>query len=1310
MIRIFEGLSALSQFRKNKLLVKAKAISKNVKSLEAKFLHILKLEKQLSENQEEIIKSLLNYNKEYGVSNPCGTKFIVAPRVGTISPWSSKATDIIHNTGILSVKRVERAILYGIEGDISTQELKDIQNLLHDRMVEEVFANEPSLEYLFKRAEPKPIGFINVLEKGEQAIKDADKKLGLALSEQEISYLAGEYVKLSRNPTDTELYMFAQANSEHCRHKIFNAKWTIDGQEQDKSLFKMIKNTTQNASEGVLSAYKDNAAVIEGTTAQRFYTNTETGIYGFNQEEVDILMKVETHNHPTAIAPFSGSATGVGGEIRDEGATGLGAKPKAGLTGFCVSNLNILNFEQPWEAIKYGKPEHIVTPLQIMLEAPIGGAHYSNEFGRPNLCGYFRTYEQLVNTSSGKEMFGYHKPIMIAGGMGNIKRMHVEKGDIKVGAKLICLGGPAMRIGLGGGAASSVVSSDANSELDFASVQRDNAEMERRCQEVIDKCWQMGEKNPITFIHDVGAGGISNAFPELVKDGNVGGHFELRKVLVGEEGLSPLEIWSNESQERYVLSVDPQNLEFFENLCKRERCPFAIVGEAISEKHITLNDEYFDNKPVDLPMGLLFGNTPQMHIGVKTVKVEQDAFDASVIKLDEAIERVLKVPAVASKSFLITIGDRSITGMVARDQMVGPWQVPVADCAVTTATVDSQTGEAMAMGERTPVGMINAAASGRLAIAETVTNLLAADIKKLSDIRLSANWMVAANQGDENQKLYETVKAVGMEFAPELGIAIPVGKDSMSMKTKWSDNGKEKSVTSPLSLVISGFSPVANARKTLTPVLAHDNDTNLLHIDLSNGAGRLGASCLAQAYNQVGNIAPDVEASKLKVLFENISKLKAENKILAYHDVSDGGVFVTLAEMSFAGRKGLDIKLQAQKTTVIPDSDPESQSVMLGNDSILAKLFAEEVGVVIQVKNSDVALVEELFKGSQIHLCAIAKLNSSDEINIFANDEKIYSNTRINLQKWWAETSYNIQSLRDNSECAKQEFDSILNTDDKGIHVEVTFDLEEDITAKFINIEKPKVAILREQGVNGHVEMAAAFTTAGFETHDVHMSDLHASRVTLDDFKVLVACGGFSYGDVLGAGGGWAKNILFTEKLRDEFSRFFGRDDTLALGVCNGCQMLAQLKSLIPGAENWPIFIKNKSEQFEARTSMVEIRESDSIWLAGMTGTKAPIAVAHGEGRPLFENDSQQKALLASSQVALKYIDGQGKATEVYPYNPNGAIDGLTAVTALDGRVLAMMPHPERVYRAITNSYIPAEYDEYSVWMRMFRNARTWVG
>jgi phosphoribosylformylglycinamidine synthase len=1304
MIKIFEGLSALSPFKKEQVLADAKKITNKVESISAQYIHVVETDEELSAKQEDVIKSLLDYNKEYGETILKGFTFITAPRVGTISPWSSKATDIIQNTGVYAVKRVERAVVFGVEGDdVTAQELTMIQNLVHDRMVEEIFTCEEDLHRLFNVTAPKSLEFVDVLAKGEQAIKDADTKLGLALSDQEIAYLADEYTKIGRNPTDTELYMFAQANSEHCRHKIFNAKWTIDGQEQSHSLFKMIRNTTEKSPEGVLSAYKDNASVIEGATAQRFYSNTETGVYNFNQEEVDILMKVETHNHPTAIAPFSGAATGIGGEIRDEGATGLGSKPKAGLAGFTVSNLNIPNFEQAWESNKYGKPSHIVTPLQIMLEAPIGAAHYSNEFGRPNINGYFRTFEQSAKSSAGDEMFGYHKPIMIAGGMGNIKRMHVEKGDIKVGAKLICLGGPAMRIGLGGGAASSVVSSGANSELDFASVQRDNAEMERRCQEVIDKCWQMGEKNPITFIHDVGAGGISNAFPELVKDGNVGGHFELRKVIVGEEGLSPLEIWSNESQERYVLSVDSSSLEFFESLCSRERCPFAVVGEAISEKHITLNDEHFDNKPVDLPMGLLFGNTPQMHIDVATVKVEQDEFDTSSIKLDDAVERVLKVPAVGSKSFLITIGDRSITGMVAREQMVGPWQVPVADCAVTTATVDSQAGEAMAMGERTPVAVINAAASGRLAVAETVTNLLASDVQRLSDIRLSANWMVAANQGDENQKLYETVKAVGLEFCPELGIAIPVGKDSMSMKTKWSDDGKAKSVTSPMSIVTSGFTPVANARKTLTPMLVDDDDTTLLHIDLSNGAGRLGASSLAQAYNKVGNVAPDVEASKLKILFENITKLKADNKILAYHDISDGGVFTTLVEMAFAGRKGLDINLQAQKTSVIPDSDPESQSV-------LAKLFAEEVGVVIQVKNSDKKLVESLFENTGIHLCTIARLNSSDEVNIFANADKIYSNTRVNLQRWWAETSYQIQSLRDNSECAKQEFDNILNTDDKGIHVKATFDIEEDITAAFVNTQKPKAAILREQGVNGHVEMAAAFTTAGFEAHDVHMSDLHAGRVSLDDFKVLVACGGFSYGDVLGAGGGWAKNILFSDKLKAEFSRFFGRDDTLALGVCNGCQMLAQLKSLIAGAEDWPIFIKNKSEQFEARTSMVEIQESDSIWLQGMAGTLAPVAVAHGEGRPLFENENQQQAMLSSNQVALNFVDNNGSKTENYPQNPNGAIDGLTAVTALNGRVLAMMPHPERVYRAITNSYIPAEYDEYSVWMRMFRNARKWVG
>ncbi len=1290
MIKIFEGLSALSPFKREKILADVKKISSKVEALAAQYIHVVELNSELSAEKEQIIKSLLNYNKEYGNVELKGNSFITAPRAVTISQWSSKATDIILNTGIKEVTRVERAVLFAIEGQVSTSKMIEIQNLVHDRMIEEVFTSTDDLHRLFSVTAPKGLEFVDVLADGEQAIKDADFKLGLALSTQEISYLADEYTKIGRNPTDTELYMFAQANSEHCRHKIFNAKWTIDGKEQSHSLFKMIRNTTEKSPEGVLSAYKDNASVIEGTTAQRFYSNTQTGVYHFNQEEVDILMKVETHNHPTAIAPFSGAATGIGGEIRDEGATGLGSKPKAGLAGFTVSNLNIPNFNQAWESNKYGKPEHIVTPLQIMLEAPIGTAHYSNEFGRPYLNGYFRTFEQSAKSLNGEEMFGYHKPIMIAGGMGNIKRMHVEKGDIKVGAKIICLGGPSMRIGLGGGAASSVITSGENSELDFASVQCDNAEMERRCQEVIDKCWQMGEKNPITFIHDVGAGGISNAFPELVQDGNVGGHFELRKVIVGEEGLSPLEIWSNESQERYVLSVDPSSLEFFESLCTRERCPFAVVGEAISEKHITLNDEHFDNKPVDLPLGLLFGNTPQMRIDLTTVKVEQNSFDTSDIKLDDAIERVLKVPAVGSKSFLITIGDRSITGMVAREQMVGPWQVPVADCAVTTATLDSQSGEAMAMGECTPVAVINAAASGRLAVAETVTNLLASDVKSLRDIRLSANWMVAANQGYENQKLYETVKAVGMEFCPELGIAIPVGKDSMSMKTKWSDDGEAKAVTSPMSIVTSGFTPVANARKNLTPMLVDDNDTVLLHIDFSNGAGRLGASCLAQAYNQVGNVAPDVEASKLKALFESITKLKADNKILAYHDISDGGVFTTLVEMAFAGRKGLDITISSNDT--------------------LAKLFAEEIGVVIQVKNSDKKLVEEMLKQADIHLFAIAELNSSDEINIFDTADKVYSNTRVNLQRWWAETSYQIQALRDNSECAKQEYDNILNTDDKGINVKATFDIEEDITASFVNTQKPKAAILREQGVNGHVEMAAAFTSAGFEAHDVHMSDLHAGRVSLDDFKVLVACGGFSYGDVLGAGGAWAKNILFIKKLKAEFSRFFGRHDTLALGVCNGCQMLAQLKSLIAGAENWPIFIKNKSEQFEARTSMVEIQESDSIWFDSMAGTLVPVAVAHGEGRPLFDNEHQQSTMLSSKQVALNFVDNNGSKTENYPQNPNGAIDGLTAVTALNGRILAMMPHPERVYRAVTNSYIPADYDEYSVWMRMFRNAREWVG
>ncbi|MGB1360895.1 MAG: phosphoribosylformylglycinamidine synthase [Alphaproteobacteria bacterium] len=1285
-MKLFYGYSALSDFRKNKLLSKLKNKFSGIKDINAQFVHFVDSDTELNNETESVVKNLLTYGAEWGQSNPTGSTFIVIPRIGTISPWSSKATDIIHNAGI-AINRVERGILYGVEGDVNENELNEIKTEVFDRMVEEIISSVDDANIIFQDFDPLPLNDVDVIGSGISALQQANKTLGLALNEQEIEYLTDSYTKLGRNPTDVELYMFAQANSEHCRHKIFNADWTVDGAKQNNSLFSMIRNTTNNSPDGVLSAYKDNAAVIAGSKAERFYPNPDTHSYEYSNEDIDILMKVETHNHPTAIAPHSGAATGVGGEIRDEGATGLGAKPKAGLTGFTVSNLNIPDFVQPWEK-PYGKPDHMASPLDIMITGPIGGASYANEFGRPNLNGYFRTYEQTGNSSNGEEVYGYHKPIMIAGGMGNIRRYHVDKGDIAVGSKLICLGGPAMRIGLGGGAASSMVSNEADSELDFASVQRDNAEMERRCQEVIDRCWQMGNNNPISFIHDVGAGGISNAFPELVKDGNVGGDFELRNVLVGENGMSPMEIWSNESQERYVLSVPADKVDVFDKLCKRERCPYAIVGEAVNEEHLTLNDNHFNNKPVDLPMNVLFGNTPKMHREFSRETVKQNDFDTSGIKIDDAVKRILTLPAVASKSFLITIGDRSITGMVARDQMVGPWQVPVADCAVTTSSLTSTTGEAMAMGERTPMAVIDSPASGRMAVGETITNLASAQIKDISQIRLSANWMAAAGYANEDEKLFDTVKTVGMDFCPELGIAIPVGKDSMSMRTVWNDSG-DKSVVSPLSLIISGFAPVVDTTKTLTPELKSNNDSSLIAIDLSNGKNRMAGSALAQVYNQVGNETPDIEAGILKSFFANIQTLNGEDKLIAYHDRSDGGLFTTLVEMAFAGKTGLDINVD--------------------NDNLINELFNEELGAVIQVANTNVDAIIDTFKASGINAGVIATLNNNDTINISHNGSSVFEKPRAELQQLWAETSYRIQAMRDNSQCAEQEFNAILDTANPGLSVKPSFDLNDDVSAPFVNSAKPKIAILREQGVNGHVEMGGAFVKAGFEAIDVHMSDLH-NGLKLDGFNGLVACGGFSYGDVLGSGGGWAKNILFTPHLKEQFETFFKRDDAIALGICNGCQMISQLKSIIPGAENFPSFIKNMSEQFEARVSMVRIEKTNSIWFDGMAGTECPVPVAHGEGRPLWENAEQQNALLSSDQVAVRFVDNYGKPTEMYPANPNGAVDGVAGLTAGNGRVQIMMPHPERAYRNATNSWAPENSGEFSVWMRMFRNARKWLG
>ncbi|MFP6844455.1 MAG: phosphoribosylformylglycinamidine synthase [Thalassolituus sp.] len=1282
------GAPALSEFRLNKTLNKLQQVLPHVSAVYAEFTHFADLKAELSATELTVLQRILRYGPKADVREPSGESFLVIPRFGTISPWSSKATDIAHNCGLGNVLRLERGITYYVEG-ISAAEREVAAAVLHDRMVETVLENSEGAGAMFSHAQPAPLTEIDLLGGGREALVAADQNLGLALADDEIDYLADSYRTLGRNPTDIELMMFAQANSEHCRHKIFNATWTIDGEEQDKSLFQMIKNTYECYNENILSAYKDNASVIRGHVSGRFFPNPDTRGYSYHEEEMHILMKVETHNHPTAIAPHSGAATGSGGEIRDEGATGRGSKPKAGLTGFTVSDLKIPGFEQPWES-QYGKPDRIVSALDIMIDGPLGGAAFNNEFGRPALCGYFRTFE----LEHDGEVRGYHKPIMIAGGYGNIRDEHVQKGDIPVGARLIALGGPAMQIGLGGGAASSMASGQSNADLDFASVQRENPEMERRCQEVIDRCWQMGDANPIAFIHDVGAGGLSNAFPELVSDGGRGGKFELRNVPNDEPGMSPLAIWCNESQERYVMAVPESEMDVFDAICARERCPYAVVGIATEEEHLTVTDSHFDNKPVDLPLQVLLGKPPRMHREATTRKVAVDAFDATSIDLAESAERILTLPTVASKSFLITIGDRSITGTVARDQFVGPWQVPVADVAVTTASYDGYVGEAMAMGERTPVALLDGPASGRLSVAEAITNLAAAPIAQLADIKLSANWMCAAGHDGEDEKLYATVKAVGMELCPDLQVTIPVGKDSMSMKTRWTEGAEDKAVTSPMSLIITGFAPVSDARKVMTPQLkTNAGETDLVLVDLGRGQNRLGASCLAQVYQQVGQQPADLDdAEDLKAFFAVVQGLNSDDKLLAYHDRSDGGLFATLTEMAFAGHCGIDVKLDLLAET---EAD------------LAAALFAEELGAVMQVRRDDLEEVLAQFEGAGLGECTqvIGSINEDDQIIFSFQDEDVLSESRVTWQRLWSQTSYEIQARRDNVECAKQEFDALLDAENPGINAELTFDINDDITAGLEG--RPCVAILREQGVNGQIEMAAAFDRAGFDTVDVHMSDVLSGAVTFENFRGLVACGGFSYGDVLGAGEGWAKSILFNEQARSQFKAFFEREDTFALGVCNGCQMLSNLHELIPGAEHWPHFVRNMSEQFEARVAMVEVQESDSVFLSGMAGSRMPIAVAHGEGRAEFASEDDINELVG--QIALRYVDNYGQVTQQYPANPNGSPQGITGLTANEGRVTIMMPHPERVFRAVQNSYIPSEdWSEDGAWMRMFRNARVW--
>ncbi len=1297
-IKTYRGAQAFSRFRLDRLTQRLCERFNNLKRVNARFIHLAALNKVDNCFDESVLLKLLDYGPQ-GQNLENSVQFWVVPRLGTISPWSTKATDIAHHCSLTSVEQLERGVEWQLQfvqdTSLSDSDKLVLTELLSDRMTESLLFSESQFEQIFAHAKPQPLNFVKVLENGKQALEIANKDMGLALAEDEIEYLYKNAIKANRNLTDVELMMFSQVNSEHCRHKIFNASWTIDGEDQDKSLFAMIRNTHQLNPAGTLVAYKDNAAVIEGAKAGRFFPDNKTNEYGYSEEPVHILAKVETHNHPTAISPFPGAATGSGGEIRDEGATGRGGKPKAGVTGFSVSNLRLPDAIQPWEGEEH-KPSHISPPLQIMLDGPIGGASFNNEFGRPNIAGYFRTFEQ--KTDSSPIRFGYHKPIMIAGGMGNIREQHVEKDPITDGAKIVVLGGPAMLIGLGGGAASSVASGHSDEELDFASVQRGNPEMQRRCQEVIDTCWAMGDNNPIVSIHDVGAGGLSNAVPELVHDAGLGGDFELRQVLNDEPGMAPMEIWCNEAQERYVLAVDTSRLEQFEEICKRERCLYCVIGDATDKQHLKLTDNLLNNEaghPIDIEMDVLFGSPPKMHRDIETAATQSQILSLNSITIDEAVNRLLNLPTIADKTFLVTIGDRSVTGMISRDQMVGPWQVPVADVAVTTSTFDSNYGEAMAMGERTPLAILNPAASGRMAVGEMITNIAAAPIESIGKIKLSANWMVAAGFTGQDAALYETVEAVGMELCPDLGISIPVGKDSMSMRTVWQENEQEQTVAAPVSLIVTGFAPVTDVRKVLTPVLNYKPDNELILIDLGESLNRLGGSCLAQVYSAIGEETPDVNKPRLiKDFFAAVQTLNTNNLIQAYHDRSDGGLFVTLVEMAFASRCGLNIKLD--------ELNHQSKAV----------LFSEELGAVIQIRSSDKNHVEDILQQHQLLHCShfIGQATNSNHISISYKDDTVYQANRIDLHRQWSHTTYKMQSLRDNPECAQQEYDRLLDESDLGLYSNLTYSAREDICAPYISKgDRPRVAILREQGVNSQTEMAAAFDRAGFTSVDVHMSDLVDNRQSLKSFVGMVACGGFSFGDVLGAGQGWAKSILFNQKLQDHFSEFFHRGDTFSLGVCNGCQMMSGLKNLIPGAELWPQFLRNKSEQYEARQVMVKIEQTPSLFFKQMAGSEFPVVVAHGEGRAVFDSAEHLAAAQTNDLIAARFIDNKGESTQTYPYNPNGSTKGITALTSTDGRATILMPHPERVFRSVTNSWRSPEWGEDSPWMRIFRNARCWV-
>ena len=1281
------GQSALSKFRLNKLLPRLQRSDSRVTDLRARFTYFVSVKGALSAEQREHLDALLLSDDEIEDFPDTAQLIYTGPRPGTISPWSSKATDIARACRLDCVVRIERGVCYavGCKGMLSSTDLAKLGESLFDRMTECQFASGGEAEVLFAEHPPAPLATIPLLEDGTDALLRADCELGLALSEDEIEYLAENYRRLGRNPTDAELMMFAQANSEHCRHKIFRANWIIDGESQTEKLFNMIKSTTAASPAGVISAYSDNAAVMAGWDGKRLGSRPEDRQFEYSDEPIHILMKVETHNHPTAISPFPGAATGSGGEIRDEGATGLGAKPKAGLTGFTVSHLRIPEFAQPWEK-PFGHPDRMATPLEIMLDGPIGGAAFNNEFGRPNLLGYFRTYESHVPGLPDREIRGYHKPIMIAGGVGNVREEHALKIDVPVGAAIIVLGGPAMLIGLGGGAASSLGSGTSSEDLDYASVQRGNPEMERRAQEVIDQCTSMGTRTPILLIHDIGAGGLSNAVPEAVDHSKHGAQVELRDVPNAERGMSPMSIWCNEAQERYVLLVDPDRTAEFENICARERCPFAVIGKLTANRQLIVNDREFDNRVVDMPMEMLLGKPPKMIRDVTRIKSPGTDLDLEGIELEEAIYRVLRFPAVADKSFLIHIGDRTVGGLCVRDQLIGPWQVPVSDVAITASGFESQTGEAMAMGERTPLAALNAPASGRIAVGEAVTNIAAAAVKDIKDIKLSANWMAAAGHPGEDANLFDTVKAVGAELCRELGIAVPVGKDSLSMRARWTDEDGEHQVVAPVSLIVSAFAPVTDIRRHLTPQLRSvDERSHLLLLDIGEGSNRLGGSCLAQAFERHGGETPDLDfPQRLKSFFNAIQSLSERGLILAYHDRADGGLLATVAEMMFAGRLGASLQL--------PGSERD----------MLASLFSEELGGVIQVANSKLAETHAVLEENAAGWVDIGTVEYDDQLSIYNDDEVVLRLDRTRMQREWSETSYQLQSLRDNPETAKEEFDRVLDTEDPGLNVHLSFDPSEDIVAPIVGGHKPRVAILREQGVNSQMEMAAAFMRAGFTAVDVHMNDLISGDDSLGNYQGIAACGGFSFGDVLGAGGGWAKSILYQSILRDEFAAFFERDDSFALGVCNGCQMLSHLRELIPGADDWPTFRRNKSEQFEARLSLVEVTDSPSIFLAGMAGSHIPIATSHGEGQAVFADEESQ----ASARVALRYIDNYGETAREYPANPNGSADGICGLSNDDGRVTIMMPHPERVARTTQNSWHPDNWGDDGPWMRVFCNAR----